>query len=147
MSNRIKWNEPKKIRFQIWAKFCFILYTYYIGMYGLILKTRMPKWMKWNKKSGFRFGLKFVYIVHILGRHKEHYSFKDKNAKMDEMKLKSDFKFRLKFVLYCTHIPLCFLLTFPPSLSSPNRYSSYQPLHLVPSSQLLVTAFSWHFST
>jgi hypothetical protein len=37
-------------------------------------------------KSGFRFGLKFVYIVHILGRHKDHYSFKDKNAKMDEMK-------------------------------------------------------------
>jgi hypothetical protein len=62
----------------------------------------MPKWMKWNK-SGFRFGLKFVYIVHILGRHKDHYSFKDKNDKMDEMKLKSGFRFGLKFV-YIVHI-------------------------------------------
>jgi hypothetical protein len=59
---------------------------------------------------------------------------------------KSDLKFRLKFVLYCTHIPLCFLLTFSPSLSSPNPYSSYQPLHLVPSSQLLVTALLDIFS-
>jgi hypothetical protein len=42
--------------------------------------------MKWNEIQILDLVESLFYITHLLGRHKDHYNFKKKNAEMNEMK-------------------------------------------------------------